>query len=394
MYRPTVNDMSGQLLGDGIKTAGSSLAEAIKEVDQTRKETEIMSGYVLQAQKSGALPPKSLAEFAAGNRAKKMQLGTAAQVALRDMQLEKDRGLQQQRINLDSTVAQDLERHRNTADQFTGEELGVRKTDSTVRNAVSLADLGLKQQEFEESKKPLVLTPEELATYQKAGAVPLRVTKHAFNVMGLPKTPVMPKVEDLPRTIINGREAILLPKGYSLGTGGAARTTPNKPLTMGESATLAAVTTQLAKIDAEISEHTTEIANGDERTGFMNLSSRKEKIAELEGKKAGLTAQLEALQNRGGTPATSGPAKASPGAGTPATPAKAAGNKPLSSATAAAVRSKELPLPESDPLASPEPGSVVPPIGGGPVTVKSPGDAQALAPGTKYQTPDGRIFVR
>jgi hypothetical protein len=69
------------------------------------------------------------------------------------------------------------------------------------------------------------------------------------------------------------------------------------------------LTEQIAKLEQEKSEHQQEIAKGDKRTGFLNLSSREARVREIDQQLGGLRATL----NAGGKGAAAAPA-AAPGA--------------------------------------------------------------------------------
>ena len=54
------------------------------------------------------------------------------------------------------------------------------------------------------------------------------------------------------------------------------------------------LTQQIARLEAEKLQHQQEIVGGDERTGFLNLSSRKDRLKEIEQQLEGLKATLKA----------------------------------------------------------------------------------------------------
>jgi hypothetical protein len=72
------------------------------------------------------------------------------------------------------------------------------------------------------------------------------------------------------------------------------------------------LTQQIQKLEAEKLDHQQQMLQGDQRTGFLNLNSRADRIKEIDASLAGLRATLNA--GKGSAAAVSSPVGATPGA--------------------------------------------------------------------------------
>ena len=77
------------------------------------------------------------------------------------------------------------------------------------------------------------------------------------------------------------------------------RPAAEKPLDANGAMMLGQWQQQLGALDSELNEHTTAMSQGDNRYGFMNVHSRPDRVAELQGQRAGLVTKIDALK-RGG----------------------------------------------------------------------------------------------
>jgi hypothetical protein len=421
-YNPQYQPKAAQIMADAGQDISNAFWTAYSAASKVKREEDMLGGYVARAVKTGAMEPGVLEEFASGNRSAKMKLGTEAQLTLEDKQRQDQLNLQRRGLDLRREELDDMSDYRSKELNLHRQDFEMRKSErnwtpseNDIKSA-SDAQVGYvrtpKGVEVTKLPRPrLTLTPEELDAYKQAGAVPLRESDSAFVPMHTKQSTVLPRLEDLPRGIVNGQEVILLPKDLRLSSPHATGTT-GKPLSMAEAATKASLETQAEKLDQEIAEHAQQIASGDERHGFMNLYSRRNTMNELEQKKRGIETQLSALQRgpavQASAPVMRGATGSTPpaGAGTMARPSGAqqassatAAVRKLSSANAAAIG--EPPLPVSDPLQpGADDGSLLPPVPANaaaakaPVPVKNRAEAEKLPPGTRFETPDGRILIR
>ena len=135
---------------------------------------------------------------------------------------------------------------------------------------------------------------------------------------------------------------------------------------------------ELAKTDQELNEHTTAIANGDKRYGFMELDKREDKVKELMAKRQGLSAKIEAVQRgRSGGDQNS---QDQPSGGMPVQQ-RAAIPGGLPQAVNDPLATTSLPQPAGTPT--------------GPMVVKSQADYDNLPIGTRFTSAaDGKSYVK
>lgn len=385
-YNPGVTDISGQLLAQGINGAVNGIAQNQKAIyaskDELEKELAHINGTVSFARQQGILTPEDMDTYITGNMTKKRELAVKAGMGYEAMIRQQQMNQSQQRIDLQGRgVAIDEKMAVPRFDAATVDAaIGKRQLDFQPTEA-DIAVAGMSGKTYVNTGKgptledlapaPLQLTAEELAQYKQAGQVPLRMS--SGQVIPKPAVKEGTITDDpatWPRTTLNGREVLLVPKEFRGITGNPTTGNAAKPATPADAIMISAKVGEAQKLDAEMQK----IQSGKGWYGvFDTKGTRDEKLQELAQKRSEVSAYLGSLgRDDAGRPLGGVP-----------TPA------PLPKGTSSANRSainNALPLPESDGL-PPLPEVQL-------VKVSGPDEAAKLPPGTKFQTPDGRILTR
>jgi hypothetical protein len=394
-YNPGVTDQSGQILAQAINGAVGGVVQNQKAIyasqEALEKELAHLNGTVSFAAEKGILKPEDMDAYITGNITKKRELAVKAGMGYEDMVRSQQQQMQQQRLGMEnrrlvmdeSMLPANLRRANAVAtnaelDSILAERgLNFDPADPSNAGPAAMAGMG-----YINTAKgpvpvalpnaPLKLTPEEQAQYDEAGQVPLRMS--AGQVIPKPKVkegsvdPADPKT--WPKiTMADGTEGVGVPNGRGgIELKFPAKGNAAKPATSADAIMISAKVGEAQKLDAEMQK----IQSGKGWYGvFDTAGARQEKLQELAQKRSEISAYLGSL-GRGddGRPLGGVPAPAPMPKGT-------------SSANRSAINNA-LPLPESDGL---------PPVPDY-IEVSSPEEANKLAPGTKFRTPDGRILTR
>jgi hypothetical protein len=405
-YAPGITDRSGEILAAGIAQAAQEYADSNEKMQLTQKEIDHLAGTVQFAAQKGILKPEEVQQFAQGNLSKKREIASRAGMLYQDMQAAADR----------ATISPEMAAELKAAGYLAAPVGGGRL------------------QYLQMPEKPWQPSAEDLQTATNAGLVPVPVGKGRFqfvekpraewqfdptkdvvpipgggqfvrtspsgggNVMpGTAATPFDPATA--PRVNVSGREGIVVPDGKGgvrvQFPPGAASGTVAKPMDAATATMFGTLTQELGKIDAELIDHAQQIATGDNRFGFLNNSSRAERVKELQSRKAGIEAQLTAMRPVA-TPRTE------PQPSTVRTPApKTAPQVKPSAGDRAKFAGPTMPASDALPVADPLQGSgdtggdVLPPLpteDG--IPTLSPDEARKLPAGTKFRTLDGRVMTK
>ncbi len=400
-YAPGVTDRSGEIFAAGIANAAQQFADSQEKMRLTDKEISHLKATVDFAAQKGVLTPEELAQFASGNLNKKRELASKAGMLYQDQQASMDRA------TLSPEMAEQLKAAGYLAAPAGGGRL----------NYLPLPEA------------PWQPSAEELQTATSAGLVPVPVAKGRFQFVEKPQSAwqfdptkdvvpipgggqfvrtspggggnVMPgntaapfDPKTAPRVMLGGREVIFMPDGKGgirpYSPSGAASGTVAKPMDAATASMFGALTKQLGDIDTELAMHAQEISKGDGRFGFLNTSSRPERIKELQSQRAGLDAQLRAMRPVE-TPRTvpqSPPIRASAPQAVKA-----------SAGTGGKFAGPTMPASDALPVADPLQGDdgelglpPLPPDDG--VPTLSPEEARKLPAGAKFRTLDGRVMTK
>ncbi len=388
-YAPGVTDISGQFLAAGIGGAADRISEGIDKYRLTAKEISHLKGATEFAAQQGLLSAEDLAAFEGGNLAKKREIGIRAGMLYSDAQEKQKLTLQRDELAALNTYrmgslgiqaeGQRLSAANAAATQkYHADLLAMQKAEQDAVLPVKVEQIKAQTYNMANGDPVFNLTPEEVAAYGQAGAVPLRVSRGAYNVMpaagGDAKAP---QFVDMP--LPDGRviKVAIEPDGTVKQLGGNPRAAAAKPMDVTTAGLLGSLTSTKTALEKELADHTANIANGDERYGMLNAYSRKARVEEISTKLAGINAQLEGM---GGVPS---PAAGGAGAGT-AAPVTVQG----ADANGAPVALP--PLPDQDPAPLPALGEV--PQVATPDEVKAKLKSGELKSGDWIRTPDGRLM--
>ncbi len=400
-YAPGITDRSGEILAAGIARAADEYAASNEKMQLTEKEIAHLTGTVQFAAQKGVVTPEELAQFAQGNLSKKREIASKAGMAYQDMQANMDRA------TLSPEMAADLKAAGYIAAPAGGGRLQFLQMpeqpwqpsaqDLQQADAAGLVPVPVAKGRFqfvEKAKQDWQFDPTKDVVPIPGGGQFVRTSPSGGgNVLpGSAATPFDPATA--PRVMMGGREVIFIPDGKGgirpYSPSGAASGTVAKPMDAATASMFGTLTKQLSDIDAELIDHAQNIASGDNRFGFLNNSSRGERVKELQSKKAGIEAQLTAMRPvaaprteqqpspmRTPAPKAAPQAKVSPGAG-----AKFTGpTMPASDA-----------LPVADPLQEGNTGEVLPPLPSDvPVTIESVDQYLKLPSGAKFYDAKGNI---
>jgi hypothetical protein len=336
-YNPGVQDMSGQILAQGISQFAQGVGGGIAAAGKRYDENKVLSGQVkaletllpLYAQHTGATPEeieKFLApspDESARQRAARLSQTVEGIIGAAAM---KSRGLNDELVRTNTAGAQQAQQiaAANRRDQVAqrGRVRGIyggqpsrEEIEAMIQTGSQFEDLGagtppangaagvqqmlaagvddprllaavdriLANEEFKPRMVDMGGGVTAMMTSRNS-AVPLnRGASKAVPGAGGVRTIELPGVGSM---VVDAQTGEPIPANRVVrpqASGGKI-----DPMLVGT------LTQQIARLEAEKLQHQQEIVGGDERTGFLNLSSRKDRLKEIEQQLEGLKATLKA----------------------------------------------------------------------------------------------------
>lgn len=233
------------MLAAGILGAANGVANGIDKSQLTAAEVSKLTGDVNAYQQAGILTSDAAQQFLNGNLAKKREIASQGAAAFALQQQAQENQFKQQRL--------DQEGQRITAEDFT-------PSLDTLTAAGANGYIWAQQSKHG-------------GTYLKKQDAP---------GVGAPSETALPESGATVVDLGNGKRALVRPAA-------------EKPLNSGDAMMLGTWQTQLGNINNELNEHTSAIAQGDNRYGAFNVHSREERVKELQSQQGGLQAKINAL---------------------------------------------------------------------------------------------------
>jgi hypothetical protein len=175
---------------------------------------------------------------------------------------------------------------RDAADRALRErEITSRAQDRTADNAYRERELAWRMKDAERTYQP---PPEVVDQARKMGYLYAPQGRTGGSWLSTKKDTATPDLQEREGYYFNGKTWIQKRAG-------------GKPMDAADAATLQTATTQLEKINNEIAEHQTKMAEGDMRFGFLNTSNRETRVNDLLAQRKGLEAKLGAMRGAAAT---------------------------------------------------------------------------------------------